>query len=110
MKFKEMAMYALVSDIMIHVQRTDQLSSTMLEEMYAGSVVIAGSWLPYQHLREKGIYFLEVNTVSDVTPLLENVVEHLDEYRDKCALNSTLVYANSSWDILSEKWYALWDR
>lgn len=110
MEFREMAMYALVSDIMIHVQRTDQLSSTMLEEMYAGSVVIAGSWLPYQHLREKGIYFLEVNTVSDVTLLLEDVVGHLDEYRDKCAQNSTLVYANSSWDVLAEKWYALWDR
>lgn len=110
MEFREMAMYALVSDIMIHVQRTDQLSSTMLEEMYAGSVVIAGSWLPYQHLREKGIYFLEVNTVSDVTLLLEDVVEHLDEYKDKCAPNSTLVYANSSWNILSEKWHALWDR
>lgn len=110
MTLKEMAMYALVSDIMIHVQKTDQLSSTMLEEMYAGSVVIAGDWLPYHHLHEEGIYFLDVNNVSEITFLLEDIVEHLDMYRNKCAQNSSIVYVHSSWDILSEQWYELWCR
>lgn len=109
MDFQAMAEYALISDIMIHVQTTDQLSSTMLEEIYAGSVAIAGSWLPYQSLHEMGIYFLDVDTIPDVTAVLEDVVTNLELYQERCAENSELVWRHSSWDILAPKWRALWD-
>lgn len=108
MDLKEMAMYAMVSDIMVHVQETDQLSSTMLEEMYAGSLVIAGSWLPYSGLHEEGIYFLDVDAVSDITFLLEDISDHIEEYKKKCVSNRPLVYAHSSWEVLSKRWYRLW--
>lgn len=109
MDFQSMAEYALISDIMIHVQTTDQLSSTMLEEMYAGSVVIAGSWLPYQSLHEMGIYFLDVDTIPNVTAVLEDVVTNIESYKKKCIGNSEIVWKHSSWDELAPKWRALWD-
>ncbi len=109
MDFQSMAEYALISDIMIHVQTTDQLSSTMLEEMYAGSIVIAGSWLPYRSLHEMGIYFLDVNTIPDVTAVLEDVVMNIESYKEKCVGNSEIVWRHSSWDVLAPKWRALWD-
>ena len=109
MDFQSMAEYALISDIMIHVQTTDQLSSTMLEEMYAGSIVIAGSWLPYQSLHEMGIYFLDVDTIPDVTAVLEDVVTNIESYKKKCAGNSEIVWKHSSWDELAPKWRALWN-
>ena len=104
-----MSEYALISDIMIHVQTTDQLSSTMLEEMYAGSVVIAGSWLPYKALHEMGIYFLDVDMISDVTAVLEDVVINMGTYKEKCKGNAELVWQHSSWDVLAPKWRVLWD-
>ena len=109
MDFQSMAEYALISDIMIHVQTTDQLSSTMLEEMYAGSIVIAGSWLPYRSLHEMGIYFLDVDTIPDVTAVLEDVVMNMESHKEKCAGNSEIVWQHSSWDVLAPKWRALWD-
>lgn len=109
MDFQAMAEYALISDIMIHVQTTDQLSSTMLEEMYAGSIVIAGSWLPYQSLHEMGIYFLDVDTIPDVTAVLEDVVTNIEGYKKKCVGNKEIVWQHSSWDVLAPKWRALWD-
>lgn len=109
MDFQGMAEYALISDIMIHVQTTDQLSSSMLEEMYAGSIVIAGSWLPYKSLHKKGIYFLDVDTISDVTAALEDVVVDIEAYKEKCKGNRELVWQNSSWDEVAPKWYALWE-
>lgn len=109
MNFHEMAEYAIISDVMIHVQTTDQLSSTMLEEMYAGSVVLAGSWLPYHSLHEMGIFFLDVNTIADVTTSLEEVIKNIDEYKKKCAGNKEIVWKHSSWDELASKWHALWE-
>lgn len=108
MDFQDMAEYALISDIMIHVQTTDQLSSSMLEEMYAGSIVIAGSWLPYKALHKMGIYFLDVDTISDVTAVLEDVVANIEAYKEKCKGNRELIWKHSSWDEVASKWYALW--
>lgn len=109
MDFNEMAEYALVSDIMIHVQTTDQLSSTMLEEMYAGSIVLAGKWLPYQSLHKKGMFFWDVDEICDITMILEDVVENIEKYRTKCEGNKVIVRKHSSWDELASKWYALWN-
>ena len=109
MDFQEMAEYALISDIMIHVQTTDQLSSTMLEEMYAGSIVIAGKWLPYRSLHEMGICFLDVDTVSGITASLEEVLTNIEEYKRKCMVNKEIVWKHSSWDELAPKWHALWE-
>lgn len=108
MNFQEMAEYALISDIMIHVQTTDQLSSTMLEEMYAGSIVIAGKWLPYQSLHKMGMYFLDIDTVSDITESLKKVIVNIEEYKKKCAGNKEIVWKHSSWDELASRWHALW--
>lgn len=107
--FQGMAEYALISDVMIHVQTTDQLSSSMLEEMYAGSVVIAGSWLPYKSLHEMGIYFLDVNSIEEVTRVLENVIMNFEEYKNKCVGNSEIVWDHSSWDRLAPRWHELWE-
>ena len=109
MDYKGMAECALISDIMIHVQTTDQLSSTMLEEMYAGSLVIAGSWLPYGSLHKMGIYFIDVDTIPDVTTVLEDAVINIDAYKEKCKGNTELIWQHSSWDILAPKWRALWE-
>ncbi len=109
MDFEEMAEYALVSDIMVHVQTTDQLSSTMLEEMYAGSVVVAGSWLPYESLHKKGIFFLDISSIDNLSGILEEVITNIDRYKLKCKDNASLVYENSSWESVSGKWYNMWN-
>lgn len=109
MDFEQMAEYALISDIMIHVQTTDQLSSTMLEEMYAGSIIIAGSWLPYQSLHRMGMYFLDVDAISEVTSAVHKAVMNMDEYKKRCEGNREIVWEHSSWDGLAPKWRELWD-
>lgn len=109
MDFQDMAEYALISDIMLHVQTTDQLSSTMLEEIYAESIVIAGKWLPYSSLHEMGIYFLDVDEIKDITCLLEDVVMNINEYKQRCRGNSDIVWNHSSWNALAPKWHALWE-
>ena len=95
---------------MLHVQKTDQLSSTMLEEMYAGSIVIAGKWLPYRSLHDMGMFFLDVDKIDDTVEALETVVPNLEAYRKKCEGNKEIIWRHSSWDELAVRWRALWDE
>lgn len=110
MNAEEMARYAACSDIMIHVQTTDQLSSTMLQEMYAGAVVIAGSWLPYQMLRDKGVYFLTVGSIGELAATLADVITNLNEYKKRCEKNREIIYEMSSWNQAAARWRNLWDE
>lgn len=105
----EMARYALISDVMIHVQTTDQLSSTMLEEMYAGSVVVAGSWLPYGMLRDKGVEFWSVEDIEGLADVIGDIMENYDTYRYKCERNRDVIHKLSSWDEAGKRWIKLWD-
>lgn len=105
---KQIAQYATLSDIMIHVQITDALSSSMREEMYCGAVVIAGKWLPYDILREKGIYFVDAESVADVPAILEEVVNNLEFYKSKCRNNRYLIRNEYSWDAVAAAWHGLW--
>lgn len=105
---KAMAELEMMADILITVQKTDQLSSTMLETMYAGKVVIAGSWLPYGNLREKGLRFLSVDKIGDLAETVPEVVNNYQIYREKCLDNKGIVYELSSWNIAGERWHGLW--
>lgn len=108
MNFEEMARYALASDVMIHVQITDQLSSTMLEQMYAGNIVIAGNWLPYETLREKGIEFFSIDSIEKLALSISCIIDNFNVYKEKCSKNSKVVYSIASWNYVAKMWYKLW--
>jgi glycosyltransferase involved in cell wall biosynthesis len=107
MDFRLMAQYAQISDIMIHVQTTDQLSSTMLEEMYAGSIVITGDWLPYKILHDRNLFFLDANSIQDAVDKMEDVISNIKIYKQKCVANKEIIWKYHSWDSLVSKWYEL---
>lgn len=107
---EEMAEIAEITDIMVHVQTTDQLSSAMLSHMYCGNVVIAGSWLPYDTLRNKGIEFISIDSVSELTEQLEKVISNMEQWKNLCKKNAEIVYKMSSWEYSAKEWYYVYDQ
>ena len=101
-----MAEIAYITDIMIHVQTTDQLSSAMISHMFIGNVVIAGSWLPYDELREKGIGFISIDNIEELSKTIPSVIETLDGYRSSYSNNKNIIYEISSWERSARDWYA----
>lgn len=110
MNLQDMAEIEVLSDILITIQTTDQLSSTMLETMYAGKLVIAGSWLPYENLRESGIFFVSIDEIADLAKTVTEVVTNYRSFQDKCMANKEIVYDMSSWNAASGRWRSLWEK
>lgn len=104
MDVQEMAELAMATDIMIHVQTADQLSSVMLSHMYDGNVVIAGAWLPYDTLWESNVFFLKIDEILELSATLEKVIEKLDFYKEKCSENAGIIYQLSSWEAVAKDW------
>lgn len=104
----QMAELALVTDIMVHVQETDQMSSTMLAHMYIGNPVIAGSWLPYGILTDNGIKFWSIDKISDMSELLKHMIDTWPDYKIQCDGNKECVNAMSSWENMSREWHNIY--
>lgn len=98
-----------VSDIMIQLQQTDQFSGSMQEYLFANNIVITGSWLPYQVFKTKGVYFEEIDSVSELSNLLKSVLIKKDECSVKTQINADIIYNLSSWKSTIQKWVELYE-
>lgn len=98
----------LESDIMIQLQPTDAFSGSMQEYMYADNVVITGSWLPYDDMKKKGIFFEEIEKMEDLSDKLVYVISRYNELKAKCENNIRLLNSISGWDSNINEWMNLY--
>lgn len=106
----DLAKLRLAADVMIQVQKTDQLSGSMQEHLFAGSVVITGSWLPYAVFDEEGIFLERVHDVSACGSCLSHLLKNLDEYRQKSVANAYKIWRLSSWESNIADWLKLYEK
>lgn len=100
----EVAKLRKASDIMINVPKSDQLSGSMQESLYAENIVITGSWLPYNTFYENGIFMLKVNDLNDIGNKLIYVYQNIDNLRFKNIKNKNKIWELSSWDKNIDNW------
>lgn len=97
-------------DIFIHAQITDALSASMLEYLYAGTIVLNGSWLKYHELESRKIAYLQFDTFHQLSDLLKTVLENLDYYKETAQPNQASLYALNSWAAVQDRWVGLYNQ
>ena len=104
---KEVAKLRIASDIMIQVQDTDTFSSSMIEYLYAGNIIITGAWLPYDELSD---YIVTIDSVSSVGKKVIDVLNNMDKYKEMVQLKAAGEYisAKCSWEMVRNNWLALY--
>lgn len=98
------------TDIMIQVQKTDQLSGAMQEHLFAGNLVITGSWLPYAVFKDAGIKYWEVDSPEDVGSKVLELTENAESLKSQVSGNSQKIWELSSWERNAEQWYQIYDE
>jgi hypothetical protein len=101
---EEIAILRLVTDIMVHLPRFDQLSGAMQETLFAGNIVITGSWLPYQVFKDHGIQFLEIDALKRIPDILTTLLSDITRFKKLCSSNEQAIFHMSSWDSVILKW------
>ncbi len=97
-----------LSDIMINLPISDQLSASMQEGLYTGNIIITGDWLPYNILEEKGIFMLKVSSVDEVGEKLLYSVNNLRNLKENCKVNSQIIWNLSSWEKNIDDWIQMY--
>ncbi len=101
---QELALYRLSPDFMIHMPISDALSGTMTEALYAGTLVITGSWLPYNILRKNGIYFFEIEQFDQLPSILNHIISNINTEKEKCLKNKEIIQNVLLNDNLIKQW------
>lgn len=109
MDIKQTSSLRAVTNIFIHTQTTDALSSAMSENFFSGSVVINGGWLNYVTLDKAGVFYLKANSFEDIPTTLKDVLDHLFEYQQQANSNVEIIKVMCSWDYLRDKWLELYN-
>jgi len=94
------------TDLMIQIPLTDAFSGSMQEHLFAQNIVIAGSWLPYQSLKDKGVYYETIDSINDLKEKLLFVFKNLDEIKSQVIKSNTAdKFKTSLWSECIKGWY-----
>jgi hypothetical protein len=96
-------------DIVISIQKSDSLSSTILEYLYANGILLAGEWLPYQVLRNRGIEYMTVS-METISETLAYAVENIESMKKQFENNSNSVSEFSSWNKAIPRWVDIYRK
>jgi hypothetical protein len=103
---REVALLRKASDYFINLQITDALSGSMLEHLYANSIVVTGSWLPYGVLDKLGIKIHKINDVSQVGEIMIKLIE--DKTHNFDNTNGDKIFEFSYWGNCIKSWNELY--
>lgn len=106
---EEFSKYVVAGDIVLSIQKSDSLSSAILEYIYANGILISGEWLPYQVLRNRGIEYMTVN-MATLTETIAYAVEHLGTIQKQFENNRKSVSEFSSWHKAISRWVDIYRK
>lgn len=105
MTWDDLALLRISTDIMIMMPESDAMSAALAESMYAGSVVVAGAWLPYGRFRGVGCFFETADNFTNIPAIIENILTNFDDLKERSNHNKKLlkeVYYNEP--ALAKAW------
>ncbi|MBN2729959.1 MAG: hypothetical protein JXR53_12110 [Bacteroidales bacterium] len=97
------------TDIFIHLRKTDQFSGSFQEHLYAGSVVITGSWLPYNSLLKDGAFFNVLKDMDELPDVLKMCLENMQEEKNRAKSNRKILHDISAWPKVINSHLSLYD-
>ena len=106
---EDLAALRLQTDIVVNIQITDSLSSSLIEHLYAGNILIAGDWLPYDIFDANGIFYMQTS-LKELSANIETAIRDISRIKTLTMANSQRIYQMASWAALSTKQYEIYQK
>lgn len=106
----DVALIRKASDIMIQLQKTDQFSGSMQEYLFTRNIVITGSWLPYESMKQNGAWFLEIDEINDLKKVFLETIYKFKESRQETINNPDVILKLSLWQNNIRSWINLYSK
>lgn len=101
---REMQSIISCCEIFISMRENDALNGAMIESLYAGNVVITGSWLPYGIYQRNTIYFQQIDQISDLKNKLSEVIENMNTIKEQVKGNKAKLESLFNPNEIAKRW------
>ena len=98
----DLAKLRLESDIVINIQTTDSLSASLIQHLYAGSVLLAGDWLPYDIYDNYSLVYYPIKE-EELTNKLQDVICNIASYKEQVKFNYLKIRKFATWEAVEAK-------
>jgi hypothetical protein len=106
---EEICSYRIASDITLNFQTSDGFSASIQEHFFAGNVMILAEWLPYEWLRDKGLYFIR-SSFQELSNNLETMIVELEKQKTNSSINMHLIEQISDWKFVANNWVEIYKK
>lgn len=103
----DLAKLRLETDVVINMQTSDSLSSSLLQHLYAGNILLLGEWLPTETYNEHNIFFQQVSEQS-LAGHLQSVINNLESLKKRCAINHDIIGTFATWKSVETRQEAIY--
>ena len=98
------------TDILVQLSLFDAHSASIIETILAGTILIAGQWLPYDIFKEKQLHFYELDHIGVSLPeLVMKISDNIETELARCEENR-LKWGFETWDETITNWIAIYDH
>ena len=74
--FERNAQLSLATDIYLNFRDTDAFSNAMKEQLYAGSLMIQGSWLVYEELDQIKANVIKIDSIIQLHEIIPSIIDN----------------------------------
>ncbi len=107
----ELASLMKSTAILIHLPISDALSGFITEMMYAGCILITGSWLPYGTFRRAGLEYKDIEKIDDLTPLLTKIFnDGIEKHRPNIEKQQLAIERKFFPEQTSKMWIDIYEK
>lgn len=102
---EQVACLHLITDVFIHVQKTDLYNSFLQESVYAGNCIINGEWLKYPELEDNGKPYYTCKSIDNLPDTIQQALGNNDNWRQENTQVTNL--SKYTWPSVTRQWIAL---
>ena len=111
MSIVELAQTKKNIDIQIITPDSDAFCGAVSESLFTGSILLTGSWLPYERYNDNGVYYETIDSFQEISAKLESIIQNFESLSIQASTNRNKVLATLDtklnlgiWsDLLSDK-------
>ena len=110
LSLEQVAALRLITDLFIHVQKTDAMNASIMEYLLADTEVINGEWLKYSFIEQDGKQYHSCENLDQLSSCVRRVLTNRKSQNQVTENTKQVIRNYKSWKVALNNWHSLFEK